>query len=244
MSVNRDVNLVSPMGPPPPQLPPGWIARWDPRYSTFYFVDLSTKQSQWEKPSIPSSPSLGVQADTRPLPYSASKSTSAVPQSSSRKPQSQLYSSLVSPSTNQQYPAHISQNSGTESSASPSPQPSEKRGSFTAKLHRFFSSHVPSPRPHSSHYSPTSTHGLPLQLQPYYGSGGFYSVPPPTMLYPPPSRRAGMGAGGAAALGAGGGLLGGMLLADALDNDYVEGFADGADYGGDYGGKDFGGMDF
>lgn len=51
-----------------------------------------------------------------------------------------------------------------------------------------------------------------------------------------------MGAGGAAALGVGGGLVGGMMLANAMDgdDDYQEGYQDGQqdDYGG---GDDFGG---
>jgi hypothetical protein len=53
-----------------------------------------------------------------------------------------------------------------------------------------------------------------------------------------------LGVGGAAALGVGGGLLGGFLLADALedhdDSVYQQGFDNGADYGdGDFGGGDF-----
>ncbi|CAG8976319.1 hypothetical protein HYALB_00005725 [Hymenoscyphus albidus] len=61
-------------------------------------------------------------------------------------------------------------------------------------------------------------------------------------------KKPGMGAGGAAALGVGGGLVGGMLLADAMDHhdqhEYQEGYQDGqaGDYGGDDGG-DFGGDD-
>lgn len=58
-----------------------------------------------------------------------------------------------------------------------------------------------------------------------YGGGG-YGHPP---------RKGGMGVGGAAALGVGGGLLGGMMLADAMDDDN--------DGGGDYGGGDDGGGD-
>jgi len=57
-----------------------------------------------------------------------------------------------------------------------------------------------------------------------------------------------MGMAGAAALGLGGGLVGGALLADAVDDhyDYQEGDEDGmADAGGgDFGGGDFGGGDF
>jgi hypothetical protein len=52
------------------------------------------------------------------------------------------------------------------------------------------------------------------------GYGGGYGQPAP--------KKSGIGAGGAAALGVGGGLVGGMLLADALEdhdqNEYQEGY--------------------
>lgn len=39
------------MSPPhPPQVPDGWLAKFDEKYKTFYYVDLSTGKSQWEKP--------------------------------------------------------------------------------------------------------------------------------------------------------------------------------------------------
>lgn len=62
------------------------------------------------------------------------------------------------------------------------------------------------------------------------------------MGHKPP--RKGMGAGGAAALGVGGGLVGGMLLADAMnDSDHEDYGGGGSDYGGgdDFGGGDMGG---
>ncbi|BCS27512.1 uncharacterized protein APUU_60560S [Aspergillus puulaauensis] len=80
-------------------------------------------------------------------------------------------------------------------------------------------------------YGPQPVYGYPQQ--PYYGGGM------------QPQRRpggGGMGMAGAAALGVGGGLLGGALLADAIDDHH-----DHDDYGGDYGGgggDDFGGGDF
>lgn len=88
--------------------------------------------------------------------------------------------------------------------------------------------------------------------QPGYGGGGYGGAP----------KKSGMGAGGAAALGVGGGLIGGMLIADAMnDNDeqeaYQDGYReffpapcsetrtnsfaeDGNDDGGDFGGDDGG----
>ncbi|KAI8642867.1 hypothetical protein BD408DRAFT_415758 [Parasitella parasitica] len=38
-------------GPPPPQLPPGWIALWDETTQRYYYVDQATGTTQWEIPS-------------------------------------------------------------------------------------------------------------------------------------------------------------------------------------------------
>ncbi|KAL6232893.1 hypothetical protein BDW75DRAFT_11321 [Aspergillus navahoensis] len=120
------------------------------------------------------------------------------------------------------------------------------------------------PRPHHHQpaafgHPPHGSYGAPSPGPGYGGPGGYYppqhgygpSVgygPQPAYGYPPqgyygggmqPQRRhggGGMGMAGAAALGVGGGLIGGALLADAIDDDH--------DYGGDYGGGgDFGGGD-
>ncbi|KAK9478981.1 hypothetical protein V1514DRAFT_329589 [Lipomyces japonicus] len=40
-----------PAGPPPPSVPEGWLAKYDLNYKTFYYVNLATGNSQWEKPS-------------------------------------------------------------------------------------------------------------------------------------------------------------------------------------------------
>ncbi|PWW74832.1 hypothetical protein C7212DRAFT_297987 [Tuber magnatum] len=39
-----------PPGPPPPVVPKGWVAQYDPTYQRFYYVNLATQRSQWEKP--------------------------------------------------------------------------------------------------------------------------------------------------------------------------------------------------
>ncbi|KAL4812835.1 hypothetical protein BDW67DRAFT_169425 [Aspergillus spinulosporus] len=119
--------------------------------------------------------------------------------------------------------------------------------------------------PHPHHQQPAAfgrpppgSYGAPSPGPGYGGPGGYYPPqhgygppvgygPQPGYGYPPhgfygsgmqPQRRhggGGMGMAGAAALGVGGGLIGGALLADAIDDDH--------DYGGDYGGGDFGGGD-
>ena len=42
-----------PANPPPPKVPDGWVTCWDNNYKRFYFVNLATKQSQWEVPTDP-----------------------------------------------------------------------------------------------------------------------------------------------------------------------------------------------
>lgn len=37
----------------PPSLPPGWIAQWDGSSRCYYYVQLSTGQSQWAVPTEP-----------------------------------------------------------------------------------------------------------------------------------------------------------------------------------------------
>ncbi|KAF9878508.1 hypothetical protein CkaCkLH20_04000 [Colletotrichum karsti] len=52
-------NFAPPAGPPPPkapEVPPGWTARWNDQYKEWFYVNLHTKQSQWEKPTEPALP--------------------------------------------------------------------------------------------------------------------------------------------------------------------------------------------
>ncbi|CUS11534.1 unnamed protein product [Tuber aestivum] len=39
-----------PPGPPPPVVPEGWVAQYDPTYQRFYYVNLATQRAQWETP--------------------------------------------------------------------------------------------------------------------------------------------------------------------------------------------------
>lgn len=34
----------------PPNVPEGWVAKFDEKYKTFYYVNIATKKSQWEAP--------------------------------------------------------------------------------------------------------------------------------------------------------------------------------------------------
>lgn len=83
--------------------------------------------------------------------------------------------------------------------------------------------------------------GYPPQPPAGYGYPG-YGYPPQGVYYPPqqqaPPRKSGMGAGAAAALGVGGGLIGGALLADAIEDHDESVYDAGYDAGYDDGGFD------
>ncbi|KAJ5820590.1 hypothetical protein N7474_006181 [Penicillium riverlandense] len=167
-------------------------------------------------------------------------------------------------------PQPLGSSAGPSSSQSPGPMPEQKRSrGFLGKLmgkSSSSSSRPPPPQPQYGSYGPPPQQGpppggyyggYPPQPQPGYGypPGPGYGYPPQGGYYPQqqPPRKSGMGTAGAAALGVGGGLLGGMLLADAVEdmgdhNDYGNGGYDNGGYGdngGDYGGggDDFGGGD-
>ncbi|KZM26012.1 WW domain-containing protein wwm1 [Ascochyta rabiei] len=46
-------DFAPPPGPPPPKVPEGWKAVWNDQYHEWFFVNIYTKQSTWEKPTEP-----------------------------------------------------------------------------------------------------------------------------------------------------------------------------------------------
>lgn len=48
-------DFAPPTGPPPPWVPEGWKAVWNDQYQEYFYVNLHTKQSTWEKPTEPAS---------------------------------------------------------------------------------------------------------------------------------------------------------------------------------------------
>lgn len=151
-------------------------------------------------------------------------------------------------------------------SQSPMPEQKRSKGGFLSKLMGKSSSG--SSRPPQQQYASYPQQGPPPggyyggyppqqqgygYPQPGYGGGYGGGYPPQGGYYPqqPPRKSGGMGTAGAAALGVGGGLLGGLLIADAVEDmgdhdnydngggDWGDGGGGGGDGGGDFGGGDF-----
>ncbi|RDA93785.1 hypothetical protein CP533_0231 [Ophiocordyceps camponoti-saundersi (nom. inval.)] len=65
-------DYAPPMGPPPPkapEVPAGWVARWNDQYKEWFYVNVYTKKSQWEKPTAPVFPASENGPDDPPPGY-------------------------------------------------------------------------------------------------------------------------------------------------------------------------------
>lgn len=63
-------DYTPPPGPPPPkapEVPAGWVARWNKQYKEWFYVNVYTKKSQWDKPTDPVFP-VGENAPHDPPP--------------------------------------------------------------------------------------------------------------------------------------------------------------------------------
>ncbi|KAF8848894.1 hypothetical protein BDZ45DRAFT_680914 [Acephala macrosclerotiorum] len=58
----------APPGPPPPKVPEGWKAQWNDQYKEWFYVNIYTKKSQWDKPTEPIYPPPGDGAPAGPPP--------------------------------------------------------------------------------------------------------------------------------------------------------------------------------
>ena len=61
-----------------PNVPPGWKAVFDDEYSTWFYVDLSTKASQWEAPKGTTWPSEAKRPSGPPPPPSYNQSSACL----------------------------------------------------------------------------------------------------------------------------------------------------------------------
>jgi hypothetical protein len=70
-------DFEAPTGPPPSKVPEGWVARWDEKYKEWFYVNLHTKKSQWNKPTEPARPAEETGPDGPPPSYMADPSKPA-----------------------------------------------------------------------------------------------------------------------------------------------------------------------
>lgn len=247
-------------------MPEGWKAQWNDQYKEWFYVNLYTKQSQWDKPTEPvyssnggappGSPPNYAQSDRQSLgpekggylasnnPYGGSgshggSSNNVVDDEAfARKLQEEenARAGVAAASAGDRGAADSYYGQGQGSSmAPPAPQygqgaqpdlparDGKSKGGFLSKLMGKASG---SSRPQQGYgYGQQSYQQGPPQgqygyapQQGYYGQGGGYPQQGGPYQQQQPAKKHGMGAGGAAALGVGGGLLGGMLLADAMED--------------------------
>ncbi|KAK0661751.1 WW domain-containing protein WWM1 [Lasiodiplodia hormozganensis] len=57
---------VPSQGPPPPKVPAGWKAVFNQQYQEWFYVNIYTKQSQWDKPTEPIYPPSEAEASVPP----------------------------------------------------------------------------------------------------------------------------------------------------------------------------------
>src|SRR6266498_2053869 len=70
-------DFEAPSGPPPPKVPEGWVARWNDHYKEWFYVNLHTKKSQWDKPTEPAQPLEETGPEGAPPSYIADTSRAA-----------------------------------------------------------------------------------------------------------------------------------------------------------------------
>lgn len=78
------VDFAPPSTPPPPKVPDGWKAVWNEKYKEWFYVNIYTKKSQWDKPTEPIYPPEGEDEEPDgPPPYDPKKARAVGPEKSS-----------------------------------------------------------------------------------------------------------------------------------------------------------------
>ncbi|KAL2890914.1 WW domain-containing protein WWM1 [Ceratocystis lukuohia] len=306
-------DFAPPSGPPPPQepqVPPGWTARWNDQYKQWFYVNLYTKQSQWEVPREPVYPpneapppgappgyvpghNQPAPSDTKKNPYDTAPSNqeeddAALARRLQEEENTRFHNTGNPNASGNPYYNDVGANASyhnASSSNTPTPYDAtstanstpvnggeEKRGLMGKLFNKASGKHSGAGGAaaagglggllgslagrHNSHSKPSYgggggypqpgyNNGYPPQA---YGQPGYGGYPPQGGYYgqAPPKKSGGMGKMGGAALGLGAGVLGGALIAGAIDHEeneaYAEGYMDGQN--DDFGGGDFGGGDF
>ncbi|KAF2397216.1 hypothetical protein EJ06DRAFT_533404 [Trichodelitschia bisporula] len=59
-------DFIPPTGPPPPKVPEGWKAVWNDQYKEWFYVNIYTRKSQWDRPTEPIYPPGESASDVPP----------------------------------------------------------------------------------------------------------------------------------------------------------------------------------
>ncbi|KAH6885930.1 hypothetical protein B0T10DRAFT_462175 [Thelonectria olida] len=296
-------DFAPPTGPPPPrapEVPEGWVARWNDQYKEWFYVNIHTKVSQWNKPTAPAYPA-GESAPNGPPPGYAPGDGPA-PSDVKINPYDDPANRAGGSSHQEDEDARLAaklqaeedsraRGSGSSPAIPPgygSPSPGQSSypnelpprergksgGGFLGKLlgkgkqmaaggshgggghygsgqNYQQQQYYPQQQgygqgPPMGGYYGQQQYGQQQYGQPHYGGGGYGYQQQGYYGQQPPKKSGGMGMAGGAALGVGAGLIGGALIADAIDDNeqeaYQEGYQDGND--NDFGGGDDFGGDF
>ncbi|GKZ79968.1 WW domain-containing protein wwm1 [Aspergillus niger] len=201
------------MPPPAPLVPEGWKAEFDDRYQEWYYVNLHTGRSQWERPDRPAQPDGAAPPPKGPPPsYEATTRNRQDPDPRTRDRPDPYYYSSPRPASQSTY----APNRGEIPYGYPQPQ-------YGYNGYGYNPAYPPQP-------------AYPNQYPTAYQNGPDQAQAPRNQ-----KQKKGMGKMGAAALGVGGGLLGGFLLGEgieALEDDFDRPPPPGPDFddfGGDFG---------
>jgi len=256
-------DFVPPPGPPPPTLPAGYKAVWNDQYNAWFYVNIYTKKSQWDKPTQPVYPDGSTPPPGPPPGFAGGADTKNPYVNNTAAPDSDA--ALAARLQAEENARGSSRDAQSDYQNTPMPQtyPNQppvdqqrSKGGFLGKLFGGKSSASPQQygapqqqyRPQQQYGGGYPTQGFQQQNYSGYPPQGGYGGPPPGgygggggyggYAQPPqPAKSGGMGVLGGAALGVGGGLIGGMLIEDAIDdhdqNEQQEGYNQGYEQGED-----------
>ncbi|KAK5086152.1 WW domain-containing protein wwm1 [Exophiala xenobiotica] len=235
-------DFAPPTGPPPPQVPEGWKAVWNDQYQEYFYVNLYTKQSTWERPTVPASAGGDMPPSYTSGGHAPLSDTKG--HMGSNNPYNTESDEAMARRMQEDERAHGSNHGANNNyyGSGPTPQHGGYSGAPEYAQHE-----TGADRGHKSgglmgklkdklqSSGAGGHHGAGYPQQGYGGHHGGYPAQPmgygghhgqPMMggmgggMYGQPMRqKRGMGAGRGAALGLGGGLLGGMMLGNAMDGD-------------------------
>ncbi|KAM3079089.1 WW domain-containing protein wwm1 [Clarireedia jacksonii] len=79
-------DFAPPSGPPPPKVPAGYKAVWNDQYKEWFYVNIYTKKSTWDKPTEPVYPSDEAPPSGPPPTYAPGSSNSSYPTDTKSNP--------------------------------------------------------------------------------------------------------------------------------------------------------------